>query len=105
MKKVSFRIRRRYYDLIVKGVKTEEIRTDKSHWSWLLGENPPQVATFVCGKDVHRRYITEIYKDDPERVLGRPLSDQGRQDVLSNPAIIIGLGAEYPSNTDKEAIQ
>lgn len=95
MKKVSFRIRRRYYDLIVKGIKTEEIRTDKPYWSWLLGEDPPQVATFVCGKDVHRRNITRIYKDDPEKVLGRPLSSQGQQDVLSNPAIIIELGAEY----------
>lgn len=95
MKKVSFRIRRRYYDLIVSGVKTEEIRTDKPYWSWLLGEDPPQVATFVCGKDVHRRHITGIYRDDPEKVLGRPLSNQGQQDVLTNPAIIVELGGVY----------
>lgn len=102
LKRVSFRIRRRYFDLIVKGVKTEEIRTDKPYWSWLLGPSPPYVATFVCGKDVHRRFITRIYKEDPEKVLGRPLSDQGRQDVLSNPAIIIELGAEYPSKDGAE---
>lgn len=102
MKKVSFRIRRQYYDLIVKGVKKEEIRTDKPYWSWLLSDVPPQVATFVCGKDVHRRHITRIYKEDPAKVLGRSLSEQGRQDVLSNPAIIIELGTEYLTDSAKE---
>lgn len=94
VKKVSFRIRRRYFDQIVAGDKREEIRTDKTHWSWLLTA-PPQVAVFICGKDIHRRMITRIYKDDPEKVLGRPLSSQGREDVLSNPAIIIELGEIY----------
>lgn len=102
LKRVSFRIRRKYFDLIVKGIKTNEIRTDKPYWSWLLGDEPPLIATFVCGKDVHRRWIKRIFKDDPERVLGRQLSEQGRQDVLSNPAIIIELGTEYATNTAKE---
>ena len=95
MKRVGFRIRRQYYNLIVQGVKKEEIRTDKPHWAWLLGEDPPQIATFLCGKDVHRRWITRIYLEDPEKVLGRPLSEQGQKDVLTNPAIIIELGDVY----------
>ncbi|MBC8225341.1 hypothetical protein H8E65_12185 [Candidatus Bathyarchaeota archaeon] len=96
---MSLRIRRRYYDQIVKGTKKEEIRTDKPHWDWLLGEDPPQVATFLCGRDVHRRIITRIYREDPEKVLGRPLSEQGRMDVQSNPAIIIELGDVYEEVT------
>ena len=96
-KRASFRIRRRYYDLIVKGEKTEEIRTHSPHWrKQLLSGNPPQIAVFVCGKDVHRRWITGITLNDAEKVLGRPLSEQGKQDVLTpEEAIIIKLGDEY----------
>ena len=94
MKRVSFRIRRRYFDQIVEGSKTEEIRTDKPYWSWLFTD-PPQVATFICGKDIHRRYIKRIYREDPEKILGRFLSEQGKKDVTSNPAIIVELGEVY----------
>ena len=101
MKGVSFRIRRIYFDQIVKGTKTQEIRTDKPYWSWLF-KAPPQIATFVCGKDVHRRRIKRIYKDDPEKILGRPLSEQGKKDVLSNPAIIIELGEIHRNEGQKD---
>lgn len=101
LKRVSFRVRRKYFDLIVKGIKTEEIRTDKPYWFWLLGDDPPIIATFVCGKDVHRRWIERIYRDDPEKVLGRPLSEQGQQDILSDPAIIIELGDVFLTSEEK----
>jgi len=91
-KRVSFRIRKVYFKLIVSGEKKQEIRTDKPYWSWLLGSDPPRIATFICGKRIHRRWITNIYRGDPEKVLGRPLSKQGQKDVLTNPAIIIELG-------------
>ncbi len=96
VKRVSFRIRRRYFDLIVKGEKKEEIRTDKPYWrKMLLGEHPPEIAIFVCGKEVHRRWIRgKPYLADPEKVLGRPLSEQGIKDVLTNPAIITPLGEQ-----------
>ena len=94
-KRVSFRIRKIYFDLIVNGEKKQEIRTDKPYWSWLLGDDPPRIATFICGKRIHRRWIIDIYLGDPTLVLGRPLSAQGRKDVLTNPAIIIELGEEY----------
>jgi hypothetical protein len=95
VKCVSFRTRRRYYDQIVAGAKREEIRADKPHWAWLL-RAPPEVAVFVCGKDVHRRRIIRIYGEDPGKVLGRPLSAQGTLDVTSNPAIIVELGEVFP---------
>ena len=93
-KKMSFRIRRQYYDLIVKGEKTEEIRTNSEYWrKRLLNGHPPQIAVFVCGKAVHRRWITRIYVDEAENVLGRPLSAKGNEDILApEAAIIIKLG-------------
>ena len=95
IKKVSFRIRRRYFDSIVAGVKREEIRTDKPYWAWLF-KVPPEVAVFVCGKRVHRRRVTRIYREDPTKILGRQLSLQGTKDVMSNPAIIVELGEAVP---------
>jgi len=81
LKKVLFTIRRQYFDAIISGEKTEELRADIPHWSWLLGPDPPQVAVFMCGHDIHRRYITDIYRAPPEEILGRPVSEQGRKDL------------------------
>ena len=96
-KRASFRIRRRYFDMIVSGEKTEEIRTLKPFWiKQLFTGNPPQVAVFICGKDVHRRWITGIGIDDAVEVLGRQLSEQGQKDVIDpDHAIIIKLGDEF----------
>jgi len=101
-KRASFRVRRRYYDMIVSGEKTEEIRTLKPFWiKQLFTGNAPQVAVFVCGKDVHRRWITSIDIQDAEDVLGRQLSEQGQKDVLGpDNAIIIKLGSEFTVKSD-----
>ncbi len=102
-KRASFRIRRRYYDMIVSGEKTEEIRTLKPFWvKQLLTGNPPQVAVFICGKDVHRRWITGIDIQDATEVLGRQLSEQGQKDVLDpDNAIIIKLGEVFTLNSQQ----
>ena len=96
-KKASFRVRRRYFDMIVSGEKKEEIRTLKPFWiKQLFTGNPPQVATFICGKDVHRRWIKGIDIQDATEVLGRQLSEQGQKDVLDQDnAIIIRLGSVF----------
>ena len=98
MKAVALTIRRKYFDAIVAGEKKEEIRADIPHWQWLLGDAPPTVAIFLCGRDIHFRLIKRIYTDFPEVVLGRPVSEQGRKDLrlegntLPQPCIIIELG-------------
>ena len=102
MKKVSFRIRREYFDKIVSGEKKEEIRSNTNFWrKRLFGAyvNPPlppfklpEVAVFVCGKEVHRRKITGISLEKPEEALGRPLSKQGRKDIRTKMAIVVKLG-------------
>ena len=62
IKKVSFRIRKQYYDAIVCGEKTEELRQLKQFWvDRLFCDEPPQEAVFVCGNHVHRRKIEAIY--------------------------------------------
>ena len=80
-KQVMLRIRRVYFDKIVSGEKTAELRADSSRWAWLLGEDPPDVARFVCGRDTHLRKIEQIFKGDAEDILGRPPSAQGKKDL------------------------
>lgn len=96
MKRVAFRIRRIYFDKFVSGEKKEELRSNTAHWrKMLLGKVPPRIAVFVCGKDVHRRWITRIYVGDPEKVLGRPLSPQGKQDISTESVIVTEVGEIY----------
>ena len=102
MKKVSFRIRREYFDKIVSGEKKEEIRSNTPFWRRrLFGSyvNPPfppfkkpEIAVFVCGKELHRRRIMGIEIAKPEEVLGRPLSKQGKKDITTRTAFVIKLG-------------
>lgn len=96
LKKVSFRIRRIYFDKIVSGEKTVELRKDITFWRKRLLVSPtPSIAVFVCGNNVHRRYITAIEMDTPENVLGRQLSSQGKKDIPTEKCIAIYLGKEY----------
>ena len=99
-KQVLLRVRRQYFDMIVSGEKKEELRADKPIWAWLLGDDPPDVARFTCGKDTHLRKIKRIFRASPEVILGRPPSAQGRKDLglppeskrkFSRPVIVIEL--------------
>jgi hypothetical protein len=99
LKQVLFTVRREYYDAIVSGEKTEEIRAQKKRWLWLLDPSrAPKVAAFMCGRSpIHRRHITRIYLEEAETVLGRPVSSQGMVDLdllpgVSQNSIIVELG-------------
>jgi hypothetical protein len=94
MKAVSLRVRKVYFDQIVAGTKREELRKDSEFWRKRLWLSNPRIATFVCGKSVHRRWITGIGLDYPERVLGRPLSEQGKKDIPTEMCFVIYLGDE-----------
>lgn len=87
MKKVSFRIERIFFNEIVDG-KPYELRSNIPHWRWLLGDDPPKVAVFVCGKDVHRRRITDIYLENPCK------HPHTRRNVRTRDCIVIKLGDE-----------
>lgn len=110
-KSVSFRIRRVYFDQIVAGTKKEELRSNTPFWRVrLFGSyiNPPfppfkqpEIAVFICGKDVHRRKIVGIETAKPEEVLRRPLSKQGKRDITTRMAFVIKLGEEWRSDVEE----
>ena len=99
IKKVSLRIRRQYYDDIVAGRKTVELRKHNHYWHRMLIWNEPEIAVFVCGKRVHRRYIYKIRIAWSEDVLGRKLSTQGMADV-GERCIAIYLGDVVKESDD-----
>lgn len=87
MKKVSFSIKRKYFDKIKSGEKKKEYRNNISHWQWLLSDDKPSVAVFICGKDVHRRWIKKIYLKDPCPISG--------ESIKTRSCIVIKLDEEY----------
>lgn len=103
---MSIRIRRQYFNDIVDGTKTKELRADSPYWRGLFGDGRGQeyiggTITFVCGDDVHARSITGIDWGRPERFLGREPSEQGKKDILPEKrlsdfcwAIYLGFSVE-----------
>jgi len=95
-KRVSFRIRRQYFDAIVSGEKKVELRRLTTYWEKrLIRVDRPTVAVFICGKQVHRRRIKRVLVAPPEDILGRELSEQGKQDIPTELCIGIELGEVY----------
>jgi len=100
MKSIVFRVRKRYYDLIVEGDKTVEYRKDSRFWRKRLHLNRararahvydyPEIAVFICGKRVHRRKITDIKRVRTPTTF----SEQGKKDVPTLFCFAIHLGEE-----------
>jgi hypothetical protein len=92
----AFTVRREYYDQIVAGTKTVEIRKATSHWVTLARHRPTR-AVFLCGFGrVHWRVVTGATVlagyGAAEQFLGRPLSEQGIKDVGHGPVVVFHLG-------------
>jgi len=106
MRKLSFRIRKQYFDAIVKGEKLIEYRRDIPFWhvrlanvfsqeaiqgNFQLDPNLSGVemeAVFICGKRIHRREITGI-----ERIKTPAwFSNQGKHDVDTETCLAFHLG-------------
>ena len=94
------RIRKPYFDAIVSGDKKEELKALSPYWLRRLieTENPANVMKFVCGKRVHSRKITKIFKGKAKTILGRPIREQGRKDLQLDEhdgyCIVVKLGEE-----------
>jgi len=88
LKKVVFRIRKQYFDQIVKGTKKVEYRKFSKSWQKKL-ENA-KVAVFICGKKVHRRIVERVEH------IQTPLnfSAQGKKDVPTASCFAVYLGEE-----------
>ena len=89
MKSVSLRVRKCYFDQIVKGDKKVELRKLSDWWRKRL--QGAEIAVFICGKKVHRRKITRIA---PIELKDANLSEQGRKDVPGDRCFAIWLGEE-----------
>lgn len=106
---VVFRIRRVYYDQIVAGTKTVEVREHKPYWATIavnaldhLSEGTEVVAVFLCGKDVHRRELVKVaWYRTPQEVLGRKLSEQAKRDVGTGRVIGFHVGEVAPTSSDR----
>jgi len=92
MKAVTLRVRKIYFDKIVAGTKTFELRKYSEYWKKRLIGNAPGIATFVCGKQVHRRRIVGVAFVRPEWVVGRPLSEAEKKDIPTEYCYVIHLG-------------
>ncbi len=100
LRRVVFRVRRVYFDAIVSGAKTREVRKASEHWLGLAARlrdddaGPIGTAVFVCGEDIHRREILGVtLYETAEEALGRPPSEQGLRDVGAGPVLGFDLGA------------
>jgi len=96
VKKVSFRVRRIYYDMFANDKKKEELRAWTPYWRQILldKENPPKIAVIHTPKQPTLRFqITQILvvKNIPE-YLGRELSKQGKKDIPTGRAIVTKMG-------------
>jgi hypothetical protein len=101
MKKLIFRVRKEYFNMLKSGEKTIEYRKDSAFWQkrvWLdlspekqaalnLTEDPWQ-AVFLCGQQVHRREIVRIERTKTPT----DFSAQGKKDVPTPTCIAFFLG-------------
>lgn len=118
VKKVSFRVRRIYYDQFVAGTKCEELRALTAYWVKILCPyvspelsdhpevrnadtlsgfvlskikpcNQPKIAVIhTPGQPTLRFRIGAIWVDVPWRFLGGELSEQGNQDIPTELCIV-----------------
>ena len=89
-----FRVRLEYFTEIQAMRKNVELRKDSPYWRLhLITQHPPEIALFLCGPRKLCRRIVEIRPNqDPEAILGRPLSVQGRKDIPTPRCFAIFLG-------------
>lgn len=95
MKSIVFRIRKPYFEAIVKGVKRVEWRKDTPFWKKRLQN--AEIAVFICGKRVHRRKITYVQKTKTPDWF----SEQGKADVNTPTCFAIYLGEEFAVYVNK----
>ena len=99
--RVSFRIRRVYFDAIVRGEKNIEVRRMSPYWTRAVGRLRDDdmgrcgVAVFVCGHDVYECWIQGVRVEESARdALGREPNEQGRLDLGDGPVFAFELGPE-----------
>ena len=95
-----FRVRREYFDAILQGVKDREVRRYSPFWERRVenaktakAKGQTLVGVFLCGKDEHRRHVTDIFIEPSAAVaLGRQPSEQGMKDLGDGAVFVFKLG-------------
>lgn len=92
IRRLVFRIRKRYFDAIVSGDKEVEYRPDTPFWRSRIDGKAVNIAVFICGKRIHRRTVWKIEKVDTPTTF----SEQGKKDVPTKKCYAIYLGMVVP---------
>jgi len=95
-----FRIRKIYFDQIMAGTKTREVRASKRFWyiralkaNHDLLEGKEVRAVFLCGKLRHTRRLERVRCfETAKEALGREPSEQGKKDIGEGPVYGFDLG-------------
>jgi hypothetical protein len=101
--RVPFTVRAGYFGQIEAGTKTREVRRATRRWRTVAAEvnrrassGPADraVATFLCGRRVHRRVLTHAtLHETASAALGRDPSPDGQRDLGDGPVVAFHLGA------------
>lgn len=121
VKKVSFRMRRIYYDEFVAGMKHHELRALKAYWvvrlrpyvptcflghplvvatymgvrpDQISGVGQPEIAVISCpGQPTLEYEIKSIWIDRPEKIIDKKHLEQCANDVQTELCIVTEMGA------------
>ena len=98
--RILFMIRRPYYDAIVAGTKTFEVRVNTDRWDSMafranqsIRNGGRSTATFQCGRRVHRRRIVGAkWVENAEVALGRAPTQEELEFLGDGEVILFKLG-------------
>jgi hypothetical protein len=100
---ILFTVRRQYFDAIVMGTKTAEVRRATRRWRTVADRAQERLergeavrVVFICGRLKNERgLIATTLHRTPLEALGREPSEQGRADIGSGPVIAFQLGGPW----------
>ena len=102
--RILFQVRRPYYDAIVAGTKTFELRGHTLRWynmAWralmALEDGMFATAVFTSGRRVHRRRIVGVkWVENAEVALGRPPTTEELEFLGAGEVVRFALGEVVP---------
>ena len=102
--RILFMVRHPYYDAIVAGTKTFELRRGTERWKNMGGRalmdvanGSPATAVFMCGRRVHRRRFLGVRLErSAEAALGRPPTTEELAFLGDGEVVRFALGEVVP---------
>ena len=103
--RILLMVKRRYFDAIVAGTKTFELRRNSPRWNSMawkamkgLDDDSPVTAVFTCGRQrIHRRHIIGVeWIRNIADALGRPPTTEERTFLGDGNVVRFELGGVVP---------